>query len=112
MFKQEHIVLLWLVFHDRPDEFRRLVAGLGPERMAKAVEEWLGQLRDRERLVVSRWCGLYRERYRAARIGRELGVGAGQVYQIRDRALRKLRHPKIASTLQKYMVREGTDAEH
>lgn len=52
----------------------------------------LGRLDERQQAVVSRYFGIDRERQTMAEIGQELGLKRERVRQIRNKALRKLKH--------------------
>ena len=52
----------------------------------------LGRLDERQQAVVSRYFGIDRERQTMAEIGQELGLKRERVRQIRNQALRKLKH--------------------
>lgn len=52
----------------------------------------LGRLDERQQAVVSRYFGIDRERQTMAEIGLELGLKRERVRQIRNQALRKLKH--------------------
>ena len=63
------------------------------ERLRKAIFKNLNRLDDREKYILISLFGLKDDPKQLSDIAHELGVGTNRITQLRDRALRKLRHP-------------------
>lgn len=86
---------------DCPDPHRELVDN---SRYAE-IDSALDALDDRERLIIEMFFGLgSRERHTLEEIGNEFCVSRERIRQIKDRALRKLRHFSRSSALREYLV--------
>jgi len=63
------------------------------ERLRKAIFKNLKRLDDREKYILISLFGLKDDPKQLSDIAHELGVGTNRITQLRDRAIRKLRHP-------------------
>lgn len=73
------------------------------EEMEALLKEALSALSDGEREVVTKCFGLEEEEKTYAEIGKEHGLSAERVRQIRAKALRKLRHPSVSQDLRDFL---------
>ncbi len=68
-----------------------------------AVERALEQCATREGDILRRLYGVGRDREPAVAIARRHGLTPQRIYQIRDAELRRMRHPRIATELARYL---------
>jgi hypothetical protein len=83
------------------------------ERLRKAIYKNLKRLDDREKYILISLFGLEDNPKQLSDIAHEFGVGTNRVSQIRDRALRKLRHPANDSrTLRAFDIALSEGSDH
>jgi RNA polymerase primary sigma factor len=68
-----------------------LPEGTRRDQSTEAIRSLLGQLSDRERMIIVHRFGLVDQKRTLAELGRELGISKERVRQLESRALRKLR---------------------
>ncbi len=97
----EDVALLDIVFNeDANDPHRELVESSRCAEINSALEA----LTDRERIIIERFFGLVGDRQTLEQIGADFGLTRERIRQIKDRALRKLRHFSRSSALREYLV--------
>lgn len=97
----DDVTLLDVVFdEDAIDPHSELVEN---SRVAE-INAALAELTDRERIILERFFGLVGDRQTLEQIGVDFGLTRERIRQIKDRALRRLRHFSRSSALREYLV--------
>jgi len=97
----EDVALLDVVFDEfANDPHRELVENSRCAEINAALEA----LTDRERIIIERFFGLVGDRQTLEQIGVDFGLTRERIRQIKDRALRKLRHFSRSGALREYLA--------
>ena len=96
---EENNLLDVLVNHDSPNADRALIN----ESLSKEIERALGTLTERESDIVKLFFGIGEQEMTLEEIGERFGLTRERVRQIKEKAIRRLRHTSRSKLLKSYL---------
>ena len=96
---EENNLLDVLVNHDSPNADRALIN----ESLSKEIERALGTLTERESVILKLFFGIGEQEMTLEEIGERFGLTRERVRQIKEKAIRRLRHTSRSKLLKSYL---------